>query len=83
MIGRGDRDAVNRFVVEDLPEIGESLWLGLAGGFDLGAALVENRFVYITQRRDGDVLHGRIGLDVSVALPAHTDDRYPDGVVWA
>ncbi len=83
VIRRGDGDGVDGFVFQQLAHIGIGGWTRLAGRLDLGQAASQDGFVHVAQRGDLHVGHGRVGLDVGIALPAHAYHRHSHGVIGA
>ena len=80
-VWRGDRDRVDRLVVEQPPEVsvgGRPLFPRGLDGLD---AAVDDRLIDVAQRGDLDVGHLEIRTDVRLAAAVESDDGDPDGVV--
>src|SRR5260370_2101671 len=68
MIGRGDGDGVNVFVLEQLTNIDVGFWLWQAQLLDVREALVQHAFIHIAQ--SGNLRSREMGKAMKVILAA-------------
>src|SRR4030088_2000578 len=83
MIGCGDGDGVNIFVLEELAniDVGFGLWQALL--FDLAEALVQHVFIHIAQSGKLCSRDTRKPVDVIVAATAHSANCHSDAIIGA
>src|ERR1700730_11280300 len=83
MIGSGDGDGVNVFVVEKLANIDVGLRPWQAELLDLIEALLRDVFVDIAESGQLGLRDARKTMDVIVAAPAHPADGHADAIICA
>ena len=83
VVGSGDRDGVDRLILQQLAEVGEGRRLLLRGGFHLGGALGEDGFVHVAERRHLHVGQFAVTVDVIAAAPAQAHAGDAHGIVGA
>ena len=83
MIGRGDGNGVDLFVLEQLAHIDVGFWPGQAHLFDFADALARNVFVDIAERGELGLRDVREAADMIVAAAAHSADGHADAIVRA
>src|ERR1700738_2043765 len=83
MVGRGDGDGVNIFVLEELAniDVGFGLWQALL--FDLAEALVQHVFIHIAESGKLCSRDTRKPVDVIVAAAAHSANCHSDAIIGA
>jgi hypothetical protein len=76
VVGGGDGDRVDIFVLEKLAEVGVEFGLLLAGFLVTGRPFVQNGFVDIAHRDDVDIVQVAIAADVifTASAKAHAGD---------
>src|ERR1700676_5605852 len=83
MIGSGDGDGVNVFVVEELANIHVGFRLWQAELLDLSEALVGDAFVDIAESGQLGLWNTRETVDVIVAAAAHSADGHAYAIICA
>ena len=78
-----DRHGIDRLVVEHLPDVGVRLRTLLARRLDRLQTAVDDRLIDVAERRDLDVGHLQVGVDVRLAPAVEPHDRQSDRVVRA
>src|SRR3977135_2989017 len=83
MIGCGDGDGVNIFVLEELADIdvGFGVWQALL--LELAEALVQHVFIHIAQSGKLCSRDTRKPVDVIVAATAHSANCHSDAIIGA
>src|ERR1700687_2382664 len=83
MIGCGDGDGVNIFVLKQLTNIDVGFWLCQSQLLDVPEALVQHAFIYIAQ--SGNLRSWDTGKPVNVILAAtsHSANCHPDTITRA
>src|SRR5258708_26957066 len=83
MIGRGDGDGVNIFVLKQLTNVDVGFWLWQSELLDIPAALVQHAFIHIAQ--SGNLCSWDTGKPVNVILAAtsHSANCHPDTITRA
>src|ERR1700730_12674296 len=83
MIGRGDRDGVNVFVLKELANIDVGLRLCQTQLLHVPEALVQHVFIRIAQSGDLCSWDTRKPADVIVAATSNSANCHPDTVICA
>src|SRR5207249_4129711 len=82
VVGRGDGDHVDGFILQQLSDVGETVHAGGLGGEAFDAA-IENVTVHIAQGGHPNVLEGGESADVVGAAAMKADDGHADLFVGA
>src|SRR6267143_3819761 len=83
MIGRGDRDGINIFVLEEPANIDVGFWLWQAQLLDVAKALVQHVFIHIAER--GNLRPWNTGkpMEVIIAATSYSANCHSDAVIRA
>src|SRR5229473_8709308 len=83
MIGRGDGDGVNIFVLKQLTNVDVGFWLWQSQLFDVPEALVQHALIHIAQ--SGNLCSWDTGkpMDVIFAATSHSANRHTDTIICA
>src|ERR1700680_2184685 len=83
MIGRGDGDGVDIFVLEQLADVDVGFGPGQAALLDFAEAKVRNAFIDVAEGGDFGPWDTREAADVIVAAAAHSANGHPDTIICA
>src|SRR5579871_6962598 len=81
VIGRGDGDGVNIFVLEQLADVAIRFWPGEPHLLGVAETLVEHAFVDVTHRSDFSPGNVREALEMIIAAAAESANGQPHPVV--
>jgi hypothetical protein len=83
MIGRGDGDGVDIFVLKQLANIDVGFWLWQTQFLDVPEALVQNVFIHIAQGGNLCSWDARKTVKMIIAAASHSANCHPDTIVRA
>src|SRR6266436_1415867 len=83
MIGRGDGDGVNVFVLKELANIDVRFWLWQTPLLDLAETLVRHVLIHIAQSGKLCSRDPRKPEDVIISAAAYSADGHPDAIICA
>src|SRR5579872_2559874 len=83
VVGSGDGNRIDGFVVENLANVEAGFWRGLAHFFNVRSALSEHAFVDIAKSRQLNVGQLGIRLDVLKTSPTESADGHANAVIGA
>src|SRR6266852_8486280 len=83
MIGRGDGDGINIFVLKELANIDVGFGLWQSQLLDVPEAMVRHGFIHIAESGNLCAWDTRKAVDVIVAATSHSANCHPDTIICA